>query len=100
MCNPVAAVTAAVGALSAIQGQQQMKEQKKAAAQAQTNAEKQVVAAERDMNARNSKQPNTAAMASANQQAAQSGIGSTMLTGSQGVDPTSLVLGRNTLLGM
>lgn len=103
MCDPVSAVmavaTVASTAMSYSQGQKQQKQAKAAAAQAQKNSDAQLQAAERDMNARNAKRPDTAAMASANQQAAQAGIGSTSLTGPQGVDPNSLVLGRQTLLG-
>lgn len=103
MCDPVTtiAVASVVGAgASYVQGQQQAKKQKKASQQAQANADKQAAAAEQDFNRRNQKQPNTAAMAAANQQSAQAGVGSTMLTGSSGVNPNDLVLGRNTLLGM
>ncbi len=102
MCDPVTAI--AVGSVvaagvGAVQGQQQQKQAKKAATQAQANADKQAQQVERDMNARNAKQPNTAAMYSSNQQAAQSGVGSTMLTTPTGVNPNDLVLGRQTLLG-
>ena len=38
-------------------------------------------------------------MLSANMRAGQAGQGSTMLTGSQGIDPSTLTLGKTTLLG-
>ncbi len=102
MCDPttiIAIATVAGTAASVAQGQQQQSQAKKAAKQAQANADKAATQADQEMNARNMKKPDTAAMYSANQQSAQSGIGSTMLTGAGGVDPNSLVLGKQTLLG-
>lgn len=104
MCDPVSATIAGGALLSAgvsyTQGQKQEKQAERAAAQAQQNAEKQATAADRDMNRRNAKQPNLAALYSANKQSAQGGAAGTSLTGPTGVDPASLMLGRNTILGM
>ena len=47
----------------------------------------------------NQKRPDTSALYSANQQSAKNGPSSTMLTGSSGVDPSALQLGKSTLLG-
>jgi alanine dehydrogenase len=47
----------------------------------------------------NAKRPDIGAMLSANQSAAAGGGAGTMLTGVGGVDPSTLQLGKNTLLG-
>jgi hypothetical protein len=102
MCDPITAIilgTVATTMTSVVQGQQQMGQQRRASEQAQQNADRVASQAEQDMNRRNAKQPNTAAMFSQNQQEAQSGVSSTLLTGPQGVDPSALMLGKNTLLG-
>jgi hypothetical protein len=62
-------------------------------------AQKQATAAEEANNRANAKTPDVGAMLAANQQAAKAGGSSTMLTGPQGVDTSSLNLGKNTLLG-
>jgi uncharacterized protein YlxW (UPF0749 family) len=55
--------------------------------------------AEENRNRMNAKLPDTAALRAGNRQGANAGIGSTMLTSAKGVDPGSLKLGKNTLLG-
>jgi hypothetical protein len=55
--------------------------------------------AEENRNRLNAKLPDTAKLRSSNRQGANAGIGSTMLTSAKGVDPGSLKLGKNTLLG-
>ena len=111
MCEPAsiglalgasASSAAAVGTLAYLgagsiasqvyQGEQARKAQNTAADQART-------ASDQQYNAANPKRPNSAAMADANKLAASGGAGSTMLTGPMGVDPASLTLGKNTLLG-
>ncbi|TAN29581.1 MAG: hypothetical protein EPN31_06235 [Castellaniella sp.] len=67
------------------------------AIQAQTANAQQT--AQQQLNAANPQRPNTSAMLSAIQQAAQGGNGGTMLTGPQGVQPGALTLGKSTLLG-
>lgn len=62
---------------------------------AKKNAQQQ----EEQINRANAKSPDIAGMLSANQNAAKGGQSGTMLTGPQGVDPNSLNLGKNTLLG-
>jgi len=103
MCDPI---TIAVGgailgaAGSAYTGMQQARATRRASAQATAASEKQAKAAEEDTNRRNAKQPNTAALLASNQQAGQSGQSGTMLTGPAGIDPSMLLLGKNTLLGV
>lgn len=69
----------------------QAKDATRAAEQQAKEAEKQ---AEMETNRANQRTANAAASAMPNQ-----GLGGTMLTGPQGVDPNALSLGRNTLLG-
>lgn len=99
----VSVAATAIGAVSAIQQQKQAKKaaaaQEQAAATAAQQAKAQADKADQDYNRANQKKPNAGAMAAANQQAALAGGASTMLTGAQGVDPTALPLGKNTLLG-
>jgi len=97
-------ITAAVAAVasaanSVYQGQRQNKQVKKANQMAETNARKQENAAEQQLNAANKKRPDTMAMMDAANQNARGGASGTMLTGSQGIDPSLLTLGKNTLLG-
>lgn len=97
---PILAATAAVGTgFSIYQGVKQNQAQKAAQRQAQANADKQAAQAEQQMNKANATKANASAMQSANEQAAKGGIGGTMLTGSSGIDPNSLNLGKSTLLG-
>lgn len=95
----VAAGLAASAVATVYSANQQAKAQEKAAAQADAAAKKQATQAEEQMNRANAKRPDTAAMASANQQASLAGNAGTMLTGPAGVDPAALQLGKNTLLG-
>jgi uncharacterized protein HemX len=100
-----AAVVASVASTgyAMYQGQQQAQAQKKAMKtqsamqdQAAGQARNQEAKSEMAMNAANQKQPDISAI----QKAAQAvGGSSTMLTGSQGIDPGSLALGKPTLLG-
>lgn len=95
-----AIVAAAIGAgVSLYQGQQQKRAANDAAAQAQANAAKQEKAAEEATNRANQKKADPTSLLSAAQSANQLGAGSTMLTGTQGVNNNSLNLGKNTLLG-
>ena len=59
----------------------------------------QLKTAEESANKGNAKRPNSTAMISATEQAAKAGASGTMLTGPQGVDPATLSLSKNTLLG-
>lgn len=77
------------------------------AASAQASAQKQNLARanetakqqEEATNRANQKDPDSSAILSAIQQAGKAGASGTMLTGSQGVDTSSLTLGKNVLLG-
>lgn len=83
-----------------MQGQQQKKEAKKTRAANEAASAKTQAQAEQEINRKNAKSPDTLALLSQNQQDAASGSSSTtMLTGPQGVDPNSLTLGKNILLG-
>lgn len=71
--------------------------QKKANAAALAEAKKTADLADQANNAANRKAPDLAALLAGNM--LTKGVGSTMLTGPQGVASNSLTLGRNTLLG-
>lgn len=92
------------------QMQQQLAAQRQAQASAQALAErqmaesralmdKQLKSAEENINRASQKRPNTSSILSEAEQAGRAGVSGTMLTGAQGVDPSQLTLGRNTLLG-
>ncbi len=99
MCDP-ATVIAVVGLVAgAVQGQQQLSQQKDAASQATDNARKQESLAEQNINRANQQTPNTNAILSQQQQASKAGGGSTALSGPTGVNPQALTLGKPTLLG-
>ena len=66
---------------------------------AKSNALKTQQAADEANNRANAKSPDVTAMMSANLLAGKSGQSGTMLTGPQGVDASTLTLGKNTLLG-
>jgi hypothetical protein len=70
-----------------------------AAAESKALMEKQLKAADESMNKASQKRPNTSRIVDEAAQAGRAGASGTMLTGSQGVDPGSLQLGRSTLLG-
>lgn len=93
MCD-VLGLAAALGspAAAVIKGEKARKEQSRAASQARTEADK-------AMNRANPKKPNPLALSALNAQQMAGGPGSTMLTGPSGVQPSSLMLGRQTLLG-
>lgn len=62
-------------------------------------AKENAAAADRANNAANAKSPDSAAMLAANLAAGKQGASGTMLTGPGGVDPTTLTLGKSSLLG-
>jgi len=95
----MAAAAVAGTAYSIYNGQQQASAQKKAMNQAQANAQAQATAADQAMNKANQKRPDVASILDAATQSGRAGVSGTMLTGSQGVDPNSMALGRSTLLG-
>lgn len=96
-----ALAAAAVGSTvySIYSGEKARGAQKDAMEQAkQANAQTQA-AADQALNRANPAKPNTAANMSALQQQAKGGPSGTMLTGPTGVDPSTLSLGKSTLLG-
>ena len=96
----IAAVAAVAGAGVAYQnGQDQKKAAESSMNQAKANALKQEKQADQDANRLNQKKPDTSAILAAASQAGKGGVAGTMLTGSQGVDPNALSLGKSTLLG-
>lgn len=100
MCDPVTAITAvaavAGGVQSARQAKKADKRSKEANAIAQENSEKALAQQEREINRKNAKQPNVAALLQTNRNATSN---QTLLAGPQGVDSSLLQLGTNTLLG-
>ena len=91
----MAAAALAGAALSYKTGQ----DQKEAVQNAQKQAEANAKAADQATNRANQKKPDTGAILDAATQAGRGGTSGTMLTGAQGVDPATLTLGSNTLLG-
>lgn len=101
MCGPaVPIITAVVSAASAVQKARAAKKADKRAAEAnqiaKENSEKALAQQEREINRKNAKKPNVAAILNTNRNATSN---QTLLAGPQGVDPSSLQLGTNTLLG-
>lgn len=80
-------------------GRKQEKAQDRATKQAESQALKQEKQQEQEINRSRTNRPNADAMLDAANQSASGGAGSTLLTGSQGVDTDQLNLGKNTLLG-
>ena len=96
----IAVGTAAVGTVASIvNGQSQADAAKKSMQQAQANADRTAAQADQEFNRANQKKPDTSAILSAAQQSGKQGVSGTMLTGPAGVDPSSLTLGKSTLLG-
>lgn len=101
-----AGVAAAGTAYSIYNGEQQRKaqnnalnQQRDAQQKAEASALKQEKAAEEAQNKSLAKRPDAGAILSQAEQASKSGVGSTMLTGAAGVDPSSLQLEKKSLLG-
>ena len=96
----IAAVAAVAGAgVAYSNGQEQKKSAEASMNQAKANALKAEKQADQDNNRINQKKPDTSAILAAASQAGKGGVAGTMLTGSQGVDPNALSLGKSTLLG-
>lgn len=105
MCGPqvvpiiqaVAAAASVAGTVKSFSDAKKADKRSKEANQiANSNAEKALKQQERDMNRRNAKSPNVAALLNTNRNATQN---QTLLAGPGGVNPNTLQLGRNTLLG-
>jgi hypothetical protein len=80
-------------------GNKQAGAQRDAQAQAKAQADASMKASDEANNKINQKKPDTSAILAASAQAGRGGQAGTMLTGSQGVDPSTLQLGKSTLLG-
>lgn len=98
-----AAGSAAAGIYGAVQQRKAQKEsnrlQEQAVQQAQKQAEDMAKANKPPPKAQSAKTPDLPAINAANMAANSKGNASTFLTGPAGVDPSSLNLGKNTLLG-
>ena len=98
-----AAASVGVSAASAIQGKAAQddaaRQQKKAQQAATSKSISQQRQSEMVTNAANRRTPDINSIMSAASQASKTGPSATMLTGSSGVDPNSLALGRSSLLG-
>lgn len=98
-------------AAAQLAAQKEAASQQFTAAQSAADAQKSAMAAQasaadqmykqqtESINRANQKQPDTASITAANVQAGKTGQSGTMLTGAAGVDMSSLLLGKNTLLG-
>lgn len=95
----VAAAAVAGAAISYKNGQAQQASAKKAQQQQKTQAEQLYSQQDQANNKANARGPNTDALFAQNQIEGQQGDSGTMLTGPNGVDPGSLTLGKNTLIG-
>lgn len=71
----------------------------KSASESKALMDKQLKASDENMNRALQKRPNTARIQDEAAQAGKAGASGTMLTGSQGVDASTLQLGKSTLLG-
>lgn len=90
----------AAAANSIYQGEEQKRAQESANNQARDRAKKAEVSADQAFNKANMKKPDIFGILAQNKAAGQNGVGATNLTGAQGVDPTMLLLGKNTMLGV
>lgn len=95
----LAAAAVAGTAYAVYSGERAADAQSKAQNEARANAAKQEKAADEATNRANQKRPDTMAILDAAAQSGKGGASGTMLTGPQGVDPSALNLGKNTLLG-
>jgi hypothetical protein len=93
------AATIASTAAAVYNGNKAASAQKDATNQATANAKATATAAEQASNKANQKKPDSGALLSANIAGGKTGQASTMLTGPAGVDPSTLQLGKTTLLG-
>ena len=103
--STTAAIIGAAAALGAstgysiYEGERAAGEQEKAQRLSMAEAQKTARAADEATNRANQKKPNANATLAAAQQAAKGGMGGTLLTGPQGVNPGEMSLGKSTLLG-
>ncbi len=95
------AISIGIGSLlvSAYSANRQNSNAKKAAKATRENAANTEKLATEANNRENQKRVNGSALLSSNQMAAKGGQSGTMLTGPGGIDPSTLQLGKTTLLG-
>ena len=94
----LAAAAAGTG-YSIYQGERAANMQGDAQRQSTAQARQTAQSADEANNRVNQKRPNANAILAAAQQAAKGGMGGTLLTGPQGVNPGEMSLGKSTLLG-
>lgn len=99
IATAIVAAAVIVGGTSVYASDVNRKSANNAADQAKRNALAQEKAADEANNRANMKSPDISAILAAAQRAGKGGISGTMLTGSQGIDPNALKLGKTTLLG-
>lgn len=80
-------------------GEEQKRRQDSANNDARERAKKADIAADQAFNKANMKKPDVFGILAQNKAAGQNGVGSTNLTGALGIDPSLLMLGKNTLMG-
>lgn len=100
--DPVTATIGAAligGAFSAVQGQRQANQAKKADKRAADQADRLYRSEQERNNRQQARDPSLGAIDAENTALVSDGQSSTMLTGPTGIDPNSLLLGKNTLLG-
>lgn len=95
----LAVSVAASAAATVYSAEQQRSSQNRALDQAKAKAKADQMAADQAANKANAKTPDVAAMLGAAALSSRSGQAGTLLTGPQGVDSSSLTLGKTTLLG-
>ena len=93
------AIAASGTGYSIYEGERNANMQDRAQRQARADAKAAAQAADEANNRANQKRPNANAILAAAQQAAKGGMGGTLLTGPQGVNPGEMSLGKSTLLG-
>lgn len=77
----------------------QLKAQREASAQAEARAQQQAELQRQELNKANAKTPDMGSLLDRAQAASKLGAQGTILTGNQGVDEDSLLLGKKSLLG-
>ena len=93
------AVAAAGTGYSIYQGERAANMQDDSQRQSMAQARQTAQSADEANNRANQKRPNANAILASAQQAAKGGMGGTLLTGPQGVNPGEMSLGKSTLLG-
>ena len=93
------AIAAGGTGYSIYEGERTAGAQEKAQRQSMAQARQTAQAADEANNRVNQKRPNANAILASARQAAKGGMGGTLLTGPQGVNPGEMSLGKSTLLG-